>query len=118
MDLMLKLSGPLNSESMKSEERMYSEISLGTRFTLGRPATGFYKYLFESPSHASTAQKNLLPVNTLQGILVVTKGIMKLRDGSKLLCLVRINNEAFYGEVMRIYARLTQSVESRELIHL
>ena len=114
----MKLESSTNAENENSEKRIDCDVSLGTRFTLGRPENGFYKYILESPTIANNNQKALLPINSIEGELVTTRGILKLSNESKLLCLVRMNKEPFYGKVTRIYALLEQSVKSRELIPL
>ena len=114
----MQLPGPENSERMNSEKEVESYVSLGTRFTLGRPEKGFYRYLLDTPSPLEPKQKGILPINGMDGIMVTTTGILKMSNGSRILCLVRADKEPFYGKVGCIYAIFSQSLKSRELIPL
>lgn len=94
------------------------KITLGTRFAIGLPKNGTYQFLMQSFSSIQGVTKKLLPVKSLEGTLVITKGILKLKNGRTYLSLERADRTPYYEGVNRIYADLSGSLQARELIGL
>ncbi len=94
------------------------QIELGTRFTLGKPMSGSYQYLAIKPAIGGSSMSKLLPIKTLERKMVITRGILKLGRDKILICLTRTDEKPFYGDVIRIYADLFNSLKTKELIKL
>lgn len=96
----------------------FEQIELGTRFTLGRPVSGHYKYLTITPNIHRASISKLLPLSYLERKMVTTRGILKLGRDRILICLTRTDDKPFYGKVHRIYADLINSLKAKEIIRL
>lgn len=115
---MKQQKGMIKSDETKQDPETVMNCSLGTRYTIGRPEKGHYRYLMLYPAKSDEMSNTLLAIDSLVGLMVITKGILKLRDGSKMICLERLDKKPFYGHWTRIYGHFKSGIDSSEIIPL
>jgi|GEM_PF-1697715 len=101
-----------------SSKAAVDEISIrpGMSFRLGKPSNLYYEFIYASLHFERHTLADLKKMLKFRGLEVQAVSILKMKDGSKIASLSRSDGKAFSETMVRIFADVTKSLKSRELL--